>query len=438
MDVLMISPGYPAEMPIFTAALAAEGANVIGVGDQPVSSLPDAARHALSRYVQISSFADEERAVDEVLDALRGANIDRVESMWEATMYLAARLRERIGAPGLDVAGTIPFRDKESMKEVLRAAGIRVPRSVRASTIADVHAGAEEVGYPLIIKPISGAGSMDTYRIDEPAGLEPVLPALRAVPEVSVEEFVDGEEFTFDSISTGGRVAYYNVCWYRPRPLVMKQLEWVSPQTIALREPGAGPLAAGVAMGHDVLAAMGLGDGFAHMEWYLKPDGEVVFGEIGARVGGARLADAMNWACDIDVYRGWAETVVHGRFSQHDRAQVQHRDDLQAGPGPRPHPTHRGPVPTAGRDRRAHRAHRPPPDRGTAPRLADHRDLRRPRGRPPPRPRRDDRDGRPRGHRAPAVRRLSAESVVAAAASLGGNWTVRSGPMVDSTDERRC
>ncbi len=121
-------------------------------------------------------------------------------------MYLAARLRERIGAPGLDVAGTIPFRDKESMKEVLRAAGIRVPRSVRASTIADVHAGAEEVGYPLIIKPISGAGSMDTYRIDEPAGLEPVLPALRAVPEVSVEEFVDGEEFTFDSISTGGRV----------------------------------------------------------------------------------------------------------------------------------------------------------------------------------------------------------------------------------------
>ena len=313
----MISPGYPAEMPNFTAALAAEGANVIGVGDQPVSSLPDAARHALRRYVQISSFADEDRAVAEVLDALRGVNVDRVESMWEATMYLAARLRERIGAPGLDVAGTIPFRDKESMKEVLRTAGIRVPRSARASTIAAVRAGAEEVGYPLIIKPISGAGSMDTYRIDEPAGLEGVLPALRAVPEVSVEEFVDGEEFTFDSISTGGRVAYYNVCWYRPRPLVMKQLQWVSPQTIALREPDAGPLAAGVAMGHDVLAAMGLGDGFAHMEWYLTPDGEVVFGEIGARVGGARLADAMNWACDIDVYRGWAETVVHGRFSQH-------------------------------------------------------------------------------------------------------------------------
>jgi biotin carboxylase len=316
VDVLMISPGYPAEMPLFTRGLAEQGAHVIGVGDQPVDALPETARHALSRYVQISSFADEEAAVGETLAALRGSNVDRVESIWEATMYLAARLRERIGTPGLDVAHTVPFRDKQVMKEVLAAAGIRVPRSVRAATVAAVRAGAEEVGYPLIVKPIAGAGSMDTYRIDEPGQLDAVLPALRAVPEVSVEEFVDGEEYTFDTISVGGRIAYYNACWYRPRPLAMKQLEWVSPEVIALRSPSAGPLAGGVDMGHAVHEALGLENGFGHMEWYLTTSGEVVFGEIGARVGGARLADAMNWACDIDVYRGWAEAVVHDRFSQ--------------------------------------------------------------------------------------------------------------------------
>jgi hypothetical protein len=69
-------------------------------------------------------------------------------------------------------------------------------------------------------------------------------------------------------------------------------------------------------MGHAVLEVIGLDAGFAHMEWYLTADGEVVFGEIGARVGGARLADAMNYASHVDVYRGWAEAVVHGRFSQ--------------------------------------------------------------------------------------------------------------------------
>jgi hypothetical protein len=41
-----------------------------------------------------------------------------------------------------------------------------------------------------------------------------------------------------------------------------------------------------------------------------------VFGEIGARSPGARTVDIMNWACDLDLFQGWAEAVCHGRFSQ--------------------------------------------------------------------------------------------------------------------------
>jgi len=52
------------------------------------------------------------------------------------------------------------------------------------------------------------------------------------------------------------------------------------------------------------------------MEWYLKADGEAVFGEIGGRPPGANAVELMNYACDIDVFRGWAEAVVHDRFSQ--------------------------------------------------------------------------------------------------------------------------
>ena len=103
------------------------------------------------------------------------------------------------------------------MKEVLGAAGIRVPRSVRASTIDAVRAGADEVGYPLIIKPIAGAGSMDTYRIDEPGWARPrSCRGSAGAPEVSVEEFIDGEEFTFDTVSAAGRIEFYNVCGTGP------------------------------------------------------------------------------------------------------------------------------------------------------------------------------------------------------------------------------
>jgi hypothetical protein len=50
------------------------------------------------------------------------------------------------------------------------------------------------------------------------------------------------------------------------------------------------------------------------MEWFRKPDGEAVFGEIGCRPGGAHLVDQMNYTCDIDLFREWARVVCWGRF----------------------------------------------------------------------------------------------------------------------------
>ena len=334
-------------MPIFTQALAAEGARVIGVGDQPADALPEMARRSLSRYVQISSFADEDAAVDETIAALRGTNVDLVESMWEATMYLAARLRERIGTPGLDVAHTVPFRDKQVMKEVLGAAGIRVPRSVRASTIDAVRAGADEVGYPLIIKPIAGAGSMDTYRIDEPAGLDPVLPRLRGVPEVSVEEFIDAEEYTFDTISAGGRIEYYNVCWYRPRPLAMKQLEWVSPQVFSLREPDAG--AAGRRGGDGPCRARRHGPRCRLRAHGVVPDRRRRGGLRRDRC--ARRRRPPRRRHELRQRRRRVPGLGRGGgprpVQPGGRPQVQRRPDLQAGAGSGADPAHRGAVPVS-------------------------------------------------------------------------------------------
>jgi formate-dependent phosphoribosylglycinamide formyltransferase (GAR transformylase) len=316
MDVLFLGPGYPGEMPLFTAGLAEVGARAIGVGDQPTDALPDQARRALSDYVQIGSWGDEDAVVRTVLGALKGRNVDVVETLWEPTVVLAARLREHIGTPGMTVEQTLPFRDKGLMKEVIERAGIRTPRSQRSTTAAGCREAAERIGYPLIVKPIAGAGSLDTYRVESAAELEAALSRLGHIDEVSVEEFIDGEEFTYDTVCAAGRIAFYNIAEYRPRPLVGKQLEWISQQVIAHRDPDSPRLAGGRAMGEAVIDAMGFTSGFTHMEWYLTGSGEVVFGEIGARAPGARLTDLMNFSCDIDLFRGWAEAVCYGRFSQ--------------------------------------------------------------------------------------------------------------------------
>jgi hypothetical protein len=316
VNVLMISPGYPAEMAYFTRGLAAVGATVIGVGDQSPEALPPIARDALAHYLPVHSLADEGAVAGSVHALAKHVHIDRVECLWEPFMILAARLREMLGAPGLTVDQTVPFRDKERMKQVLDAAGLRTPWHQSTTTVAGVWEAAERIGFPLIVKPIAGAGSANTFRVDSVDELNEVLPALRYVPQVSVEEFVDAEEFTYDTICANGEILFENICWYRPRPLQSMQHEWISPITTALRDLTVPDLQGGRELGAAVLEVLGFRDGFTHMEWYRKADGEVVFGEIGARPPGGRTVDVMNYATDADLFSAWAEAVTQGKLSR--------------------------------------------------------------------------------------------------------------------------
>lgn len=315
MNILFLSPGFPTEMTDFVRGLAEVGANVIGLGDQAEGAVPPKARMALSAYYQVS-FSRPESVIETAAAISRQVRIDRVESLWEPLMILAAQVREALGIAGMTQLETIPFRDKEAMKQVLDSAGIRTPHHYSAKTMGGIWDALEKVGYPAIIKPISGAGSIDTHRVDGPSDVEAIAPSLRHIEEVSIEEFVDGEEFTFDTICANGNVLFYNICWYRPRPLLGKTNEWVSQQTLALRNPDVAELASGKQMGVQVLKAMNFRDGFTHMEWYLKSDGEAVFGEIGARPPGGRTVDAMNFASDVDLFLCWAEATVHGQLSE--------------------------------------------------------------------------------------------------------------------------
>jgi biotin carboxylase len=92
-------------------------------------------------------------------------------------MMLAARLREELDLPGLTVAQTVPFRDKEQMKQLLDAARLRTPRHEATETVAAVWAAAGRIGFPLIVKPVAGAGSADTYQADSTADLDAGEPA---------------------------------------------------------------------------------------------------------------------------------------------------------------------------------------------------------------------------------------------------------------------
>ena len=287
----------------------------------------------------------------------------------------------------MTVEQTVPFRDKERMKQVLDAAGIRTPRHVAR------HDGRGGAGR----RPNGSAIPSSSSRSTGPARPTPTgsirrpsstrsCPMIRHVPEVSVEEFIEAEEFTYDTICAGGNVLFENICWYRPRPLHDADARVDQPghrwRCATSTCPACRAAASWVA---PCCGRSGFTDGFTHMEWYRKADGEVVFGEIGARPPGARTVDVMNYATDADLFAGWARGGHAREHPVPDRAALQRRLHLQAGPGGGP--DHRN----EGLDRLLaeygdHVASgRPAPGRRAAPRLAGHPDRGRHGDRPPPR-----------------------------------------------------
>lgn len=187
MKVAFISPGYPPEQIDFTRGLAEVGAAVIGIGDGPIEGQPERVRRHLSDYIRVPHLFSEEKAAVTITQRLEPLRPDRVETNWEPCVLLAAKVRDNLGLGGMSRDTCLGFRDKQVMKERVANAGLRVPRSIRVRTTEESHAGAERIGYPLIIKPIAGAGSADTYRCENHAEFEQALERMGHVQEASVE-----------------------------------------------------------------------------------------------------------------------------------------------------------------------------------------------------------------------------------------------------------
>lgn len=309
MRVLFLQPSFPQEMPRFVRGLVEVGAEVIGAGDGPAEALPPELRAMLAGWIRLPGYHDEEACLRAIQQSPLARGLDRLESLWEPTVLLAARAREALGLPGMSADTVLGFRDKQLMKERAKAAGARVPRSARARGTAEIQRAAEEIGYPLVVKPIAGAGSANTWACQEPAELRLHLPEWERVEECSVEEFIVGEEHTWDALCIDGQPVLESITRYIPPPLVARNEEWVSPAQITLRNPHIGPLMPGVALGRRVALGLGMQTGIVHMEWFRTESGEAILGEIACRPGGSKLMDQWNWAQDIDIYREWARAA---------------------------------------------------------------------------------------------------------------------------------
>jgi formate-dependent phosphoribosylglycinamide formyltransferase (GAR transformylase) len=310
MNVVFVEPSFPPTQRHFARALHDVGASVIGVGERPGDWLDDELRGWLTEYHQIDNVTNVGHLTDFVRWVQSRLWVDRLETTIEAHTLPVAQVREATGIPGTSTRTAWLCRDKPSMKQALREAGVPTAASTAADNAGEVWDFARAVGYPLILKPRTGAGALDTTRVDNDHDLQQALENTNA-DSIAVEEFVEGHEGFYDTLSVHGEPRLEFVSHYFPNVLEAMRTRWISPQFIATNrvdsEPDYGQLKE---LGRKVNQALGIGTTATHMEWFFGPKG-LRFSEIGARPPGVGAWDLYSAGNEIDLYRAWADAVVH-------------------------------------------------------------------------------------------------------------------------------
>jgi hypothetical protein len=315
VHVAFVEPWFPRNQREFVRALYAVGARVTSVGETPLDEFDGQLQHWLYRYERVPSVVDREA----VIQALRRVHdedpIERLEATIEAHVLSAAEVREALGIPGTSVRTAFLCRDKPAMKDALRAAGIPCAQSTGTDSLDEARGFADQVGYPIVVKPRDAAGAAGTWKIESGTDLERVARecGLDRGVSVALEEFNEGHEGFYDTLSVNGEPVHDFMCHYYPNVLEAMRARWISPQLVTTNRIDDWPLYTEIReLGRRVIEILGIGTSATHMEWFHGPRG-LRFSEIGCRPPGVAAWDLYCAGNDFDLYREWALAVVSGR-----------------------------------------------------------------------------------------------------------------------------
>ncbi|MFT6144079.1 MAG: phosphoribosylaminoimidazole carboxylase (NCAIR synthetase) [Myxococcota bacterium] len=315
MHTIFVAPHFPAGQRRFAQGLKNVGARITGIIDCPIDFVDSAVRALMDDYERVSSLADEDAMVAAVQRIqARSPGVDRLEATIESHTLMTARVRERCEIPGLSYAVVERCRDKLLMKQFLAKHGIPGARAAQVSTAKDAWDFANQVGFPLILKPRDGAGAYATYKLENAEQLSMALAQTgldKRVGYFIIEQFVSGHEGFYDTLTVGGKVVFEFVSHYYPNVLTAMRDRSVSPVIIATNRVEQGGYMELRHFGRKVVTALGIDTAATHMEWFFGEKG-LLFAEIGARPPGVNYWDVYSAIGEVDIYTEWARAVCWG------------------------------------------------------------------------------------------------------------------------------
>jgi len=323
-SVVFVAPFFLETTLRFVRAVAAlPGVRTGLISQDAASRLPGDLRRMLAAHRRVEDGLDPRRIAAATREIAREIGpVTRLLGALEQLQVPLGEVRDELGLEGLGAEASRNFRDKARMKDVLRRAGVPCARHARVERETAARRFVAEVGYPVVLKPEAGAGAKSTHRVADADELARALRSVRPSPDrpAVAEEFVTGQEFSFDTVSINGRAVWHSLSHYLPAPLHVVDNPWIQWCVMIPREIDDPRYDDIRRVAFRALDALGMQTGLSHMEWFRRPDGSVLVSEVGARPPGAQITSLISWAHDIDFYAAWAKLVVLDRFDPPRRA----------------------------------------------------------------------------------------------------------------------
>jgi biotin carboxylase len=270
-------------------------------------------RDVIDEVFALPNDAPVELFLDLVAHIGKTSKPDRIVALEEFDVVVAALAREHLCLPGMSSSNAKTFRDKYAMAVRARHAGLTVPDFVLAINNEEIADYVKRVPAPWVMKPRSDVSAIGIRKLETPDEVWSTVDelnkreALRERASYHVlARFIPGEVFHVDSLVTNGRVAFAGVNKYGRPPLQVAHCggAYIS-QTLSYSSPERRKL---LEINRRLIKAMRMETGATHAEFIKSDaDGDFYFLEIASRVGGAYIADVLEAASGINLWREWAK-----------------------------------------------------------------------------------------------------------------------------------
>lgn len=273
-------------------------------------------RDVLDDLIAVPNDAGPALFIDLLAFLARNRPIDRVIALEEFDVVTAALMREHLCLPGLSSSRAKIFRDKLSMAVYSQRAGINVPEFVQLLNNEEVSEYMERVPGPWVIKPRSDVSAIGIKKVEQPNDVWGAIEQMNTRENLRerasyyvLARFIAGEVFHVDSLVNDGKVVFAGANQYgRPPMQVAHQGGSYISRTVAR---GSTDEKALFPINKKLIKALGLERGATHAEFIKSDaDGEFYFLEIAARVGGAYIAEVLEAASGVNLWREWARLEI--------------------------------------------------------------------------------------------------------------------------------